>query len=87
MEGVELLKARPLQCFKRWGYGHTKNKCTAEIDRSGICYRCGRRAQRLDVHRKAVLRNLRRGRAERSTPHGISGLFHCEQEGQTNAPR
>lgn len=38
---VELLKARPLQCFKCWEVGHLKSQCSSRIDRSGLCYRCG----------------------------------------------
>lgn len=37
---AELLRARPLQCFKCWGYGHARNSCQSEIDRGNTCYRC-----------------------------------------------
>lgn len=39
--GVELMKARPLKCFKCWHYGHLMNKCN-NFDRSGKCFKCGR---------------------------------------------
>lgn len=32
--GVTLLKARPLQCFRCWHYGHVKDRCRSQIDRS-----------------------------------------------------
>ncbi|XP_029171147.1 uncharacterized protein LOC114940594 [Nylanderia fulva] len=38
---IEMLKARPIQCFKCWGHGHLRTKCTSTIDRSRTCYRCG----------------------------------------------
>ncbi|EFN81654.1 hypothetical protein EAI_14407, partial [Harpegnathos saltator] len=39
---ILLLAARPAQCFKCWGLGHTRSGCTATVDRGGLCYRCGR---------------------------------------------
>lgn len=38
---VEMLNARPLQCFKCWGRGHIRAHCTSAVDRSNTCYRCG----------------------------------------------
>lgn len=38
---LELLKKRPIQCFRCWKFGHVRNNCKAEIDRSGACFRCG----------------------------------------------
>lgn len=38
---VELLRARPLQCFKCWQYGHVSDKCKTDIDRSRACFGCG----------------------------------------------
>ncbi|XP_029177649.1 uncharacterized protein LOC114945560 [Nylanderia fulva] len=38
---IDLLKARPTQCYKCWGHGHLRNKCTATVDRSQTCFRCG----------------------------------------------
>ncbi|XP_032688973.1 uncharacterized protein LOC116852579 [Odontomachus brunneus] len=38
---VELLRARPLQCFRCWEYGHVMNACKSTTDRSAACYRCG----------------------------------------------
>ncbi|XP_029166089.1 uncharacterized protein LOC114936906 [Nylanderia fulva] len=38
---IELLKARPTQCYKCWGHGHLRNKCTSVADRSKTCFRCG----------------------------------------------
>lgn len=39
---VELLKARPMQCFRCWEFGHVRYKCTSPIDRTGACFGCGR---------------------------------------------
>lgn len=38
---VELLKARPLQCYRCWDIGHVKSECRSDIDRSTTCYKCG----------------------------------------------
>ncbi|KMQ91737.1 reverse transcriptase, partial [Lasius niger] len=38
---VELLKSRPTQCFKCWGFGHVRFSCTSTIDRSNLCFNCG----------------------------------------------
>lgn len=38
---VELLRARPLQCYKCWEYSHVRSGCKTEIDRSNMCYRYG----------------------------------------------
>lgn len=41
MARVELLKVRPLQCFKCWAFGHVQNMCKSVVDRRGACFRCG----------------------------------------------
>ncbi|XP_067208437.1 uncharacterized protein [Linepithema humile] len=39
---VELLEARPFQCFKCLERGHVRAKCpSTDVDRSDLCYRCG----------------------------------------------
>ncbi|XP_029162924.1 uncharacterized protein LOC114934416 [Nylanderia fulva] len=38
---IETLETRPLQCFNCMGVGHTRATCKSEVDRSGLCYRCG----------------------------------------------
>ncbi|EFN68884.1 hypothetical protein EAG_11695, partial [Camponotus floridanus] len=38
---VELLKKRPLQCFKCWAFGHIGFSCTSTVNRQGYCYFCG----------------------------------------------
>lgn len=40
---VELLAARPIQCYKCWEYGHTRLKCESSRDLAGACFRCGGR--------------------------------------------
>lgn len=39
---IELLKARPIQCYRCWEQGHLMSSCKSAIDRSGMCYRCGK---------------------------------------------
>jgi len=51
--GVTLLKARPLQCFRCWHYGHVKNNCRSQIDRSKCCFRCGK-----EGHNVATCKNV-----------------------------
>lgn len=38
---VDLLEARPVQCFKCWKFGHVRLACTTKDDYSGLCFRCG----------------------------------------------
>lgn len=38
---VELLKKRPIQCYRCWKFGHLKTACKATEDRSSSCYGCG----------------------------------------------
>lgn len=40
---VELLKVRPLQCYKCWSFGHMQNMCRNVVDRRGACFRCGQK--------------------------------------------
>nr|XP_033342844.1 uncharacterized protein LOC117229950 [Megalopta genalis] len=35
---VEALSARPLQCYRCLGLGHTRQRCTAAEDRSDCCF-------------------------------------------------
>lgn len=39
---IELLKARPIQCYRCWEQGHLMSSCKSAIDRSDMCYRCGK---------------------------------------------
>lgn len=38
----ELLDQRPLRCNKCMGIGHTRPTCPFAVDRSSLCYRCGK---------------------------------------------
>ncbi|XP_070518825.1 uncharacterized protein [Cardiocondyla obscurior] len=38
---VEMLRERPLQCFKCLQGGHVRNRCPVSEDRSNCCFRCG----------------------------------------------
>ncbi|CAK9820202.1 hypothetical protein ANTQUA_LOCUS10541 [Anthophora quadrimaculata] len=38
---VEVLAARPLQCYRCLQVGHVRQRCTGDVDRSGRCYNCG----------------------------------------------
>ena len=31
----------PQKCFKCWNTGHIASKCPSQIDRSGLCLKCG----------------------------------------------
>jgi len=46
---VEALGARPLQWYRCLGAGHTKASCKSEVDRSGLCYHCGKLGHRAAV--------------------------------------
>lgn len=38
---IELMKKRPVQCFRCWHFGHVKTNCRSDRDRAGACFRCG----------------------------------------------
>ncbi|XP_017882797.1 uncharacterized protein LOC108626572 [Ceratina calcarata] len=38
---IQAVEQRPLQCFKCWNFGHTRDKCTSGTDRSTWCFKCG----------------------------------------------
>ncbi|XP_011859427.1 PREDICTED: uncharacterized protein LOC105556923 [Vollenhovia emeryi] len=42
MARVTLLRARPIQCFRCLEYGHVRNKCQSQTDRSSLCFNCGK---------------------------------------------
>ncbi|EFN70397.1 hypothetical protein EAG_04919, partial [Camponotus floridanus] len=42
MAKVELLQARPMQCYKCWCTGHTVRSCKSNADYSKCCFRCGK---------------------------------------------
>ncbi|XP_067216852.1 uncharacterized protein [Linepithema humile] len=44
---VELLRTRPVQCFKCWQFGHMRASCSSSEDRSLRCYRCGQAGHRV----------------------------------------
>lgn len=39
---IELQENKPMQCFKCWRFGHMRNTCKSDIDRSSSCFRCGK---------------------------------------------
>jgi len=43
---VELLKRRPLQCFRCLAIGHVRTQCPSAIDRSAACHNCGKDGHR-----------------------------------------
>jgi len=38
---VEMMRSRPVQCFKCWHFGHVRNRCESATDRSNHCFKCG----------------------------------------------
>lgn len=38
---IEILKKRPLKCYKCLATGHVRQNCYSEIDRKGTCFNCG----------------------------------------------
>lgn len=47
MAKIELLRARPLQCFRYWEYGHIGNNCRNTTDRSGSCFNSGNKNHKI----------------------------------------
>nr|XP_022908735.1 uncharacterized protein LOC111420061 [Onthophagus taurus] len=40
------------RCFRCWGYGHTAKDCKEDIDRSKLCFKCGK-----ENHDQGVCKN------------------------------
>lgn len=38
---IVLLKRRPVQCYRCWRFGHVRDGCKSDKDRTGACFRCG----------------------------------------------
>ncbi|EFN61591.1 hypothetical protein EAG_13521, partial [Camponotus floridanus] len=49
MVRVELLKAKPTQCFRCWKVVHTVKGCKAEEDYSECCFRCRRKGHKANA--------------------------------------
>ncbi|XP_026331299.1 mucin-19-like [Hyposmocoma kahamanoa] len=39
--GVHVMEPLPMRCYKCMGIGHTRALCPSNVDRSGLCFRCG----------------------------------------------
>jgi len=46
---IELLRRRPVQCYKCWRYGHVRPNCRSEVERIGTCFRCGQKGHAVGV--------------------------------------
>ena len=38
---VQVLKERPLRCFRCLTLGHSRHRCPSEVSRENLCFRCG----------------------------------------------
>lgn len=55
---VEMLRDRPMQCYKCMGRGHVLEQCKSEVDRRKACYNCGKEghlARECRCHPKCML--------------------------------
>ncbi|XP_011859963.1 PREDICTED: uncharacterized protein LOC105557357 [Vollenhovia emeryi] len=41
MAKIVLLKARPVQCFRCWDFGHVRGGCRSPTERGRACFNCG----------------------------------------------
>ncbi|XP_072766660.1 uncharacterized protein [Anoplolepis gracilipes] len=44
---IELLEAKPMQCYRCWEFGHTRVNCRSTNDRMGCCFKCGERGHQV----------------------------------------
>lgn len=51
---VELLRVRPLQCYRCWEFGHVQSTCRNIVDRRGACFRCGQKGHMASVCKNPV---------------------------------
>jgi len=70
---VELLKARPLQCYRCLEFGHTRQRCTATEDRGNVCYRCGQSGHLVTACKNAPQCTLCAGKGLTSA-HRMGGI-------------
>jgi len=38
---IEMMRSRPVQCYKCWHFGHVRNQCNSDMDRTNYCFKCG----------------------------------------------
>jgi len=38
---IEMMRSRPVQCYKCWHYDHVRNKCESAMDCTNYCFKCG----------------------------------------------
>lgn len=51
---VELLRVRPLQCYRCWEFGHVQSTCRNIVDRRGACFRCGQKGHMASVCKNPI---------------------------------
>ncbi|XP_025271030.1 golgin subfamily A member 6-like protein 22 [Camponotus floridanus] len=73
---VELLQARPLQCYRCWRIGHTVRSCKVNVDYSDCCFRCGRKGHNARACQNPV-RCVLCAKLKRESNHRV-GSPQCE---------
>lgn len=48
MVKVELLRERPIQCFRCWEFGHIGARCESQTERYGACFNCGQAGHKVN---------------------------------------
>jgi len=85
---VELLKTRPIQCFKCWHYGHVRGNCKSNVDRGGSCFRCGEKTHTIRdcsaVPRCVVCEDNGYGHSHRLGSIICESLRACRDSGNNN---
>lgn len=78
---VELLKRRPVQCYKCWHFGHARPNCRSENERKGLCFRCGQADHAIDTCRAGFPKCLICEDIGKDSRHRIGNTRCLENQG------
>lgn len=81
---VDLLRKRPVQCFKCWHFGHVRSSCRSELDRTGSCFKCGIAGHTIGICRTNTPNCLICKDIGRESRHRMGSIICLKNQGLPN---